>query len=150
VNELALVAAAVFVLEALLLIINYMVFSRYPEKRELALGGGILKRWGVTWLIFIKFVLFTTVFVVLLAIIPLLPIRHSYLVLGVLLGVVCFNVLHDYLEYRAEKAKSKKEKHIFKLGGTPKGSRIENYLRELPKVMDLSLLTRKSLALASY
>jgi amino acid transporter len=107
-TELTLIAVAFFALEVLLLVINYIVFSKYPKKKEIALGGDILERKGVAWFVIYKFGLFTVYFIVLMVITPFLPIRYSYLILGVLLGIVCFNVVHDYLEYRAEGEKSKK------------------------------------------
>ena len=108
-NDVILLVIIFCILYILLLIINYKAFTKYPSRlTELWLGHSILETKGPRFFIIIKSILFLVAFMILLALTLFIPTCYSYLFLGILLGVVCFNLIHDYATYkRAEKSEQK-------------------------------------------
>lgn len=90
------------ILYMLLMIINYKAYRSYSERlTEGALGGSILESKGPAWFITIKMIgVFVVVCSVFLPLTLFLSTRYSYLLWGVLLGSVFFNLIRDYLTYR--------------------------------------------------
>ena len=101
-TEHGMLFLALLILYILLMIINYRAFTKYPEKlTEGSLGGSLLESRGPAWFIVIKMIgAFVVICIVVVPLTMFLPTRYSYLVWGILLGGVFFNVIRDYVTYR--------------------------------------------------
>jgi magnesium-transporting ATPase (P-type) len=105
-TEHGIIFLAFLILYILLMIINYRAHTEYPERlTEGALGTSILDSKGPAWFVMVKMgMAFVIIRFVFIPFSMILPTRYSYLLWGILLGSVFFNLLHDYVIFK--KAKS--------------------------------------------
>ena len=108
-TELVIIALVFLTLYLLLLVLNYKAFTKYPDRlKEYGLGRSILESKGPLWFIIIKATIFLVFFLVFITLSLFFPSRYSYLLFGVLLGALWFNLFHDYIQYkRAEESEQK-------------------------------------------
>jgi uncharacterized BrkB/YihY/UPF0761 family membrane protein len=101
-TEHGIIFLAFLALYILLMIVNYMAYAKYPENlTEGALGGGLLESKGPAWFVLVKMsIALVIICFVFIPISMFLPTRYSYLLWGILLGSVSFNLFKDCLTYR--------------------------------------------------
>jgi len=101
-TEHGIIFLAFLVLYILLMIVNYRAHTKYSKiLTEGAFGGGILESEGPAWFVMIKMtVALAIICFVFIPLSMILPMRYSYLLWGILLGSVFFNLIKDCLTYR--------------------------------------------------
>lgn len=99
--ELGLLLAVFWILFLLLMLVNYRCFTKYPDRVvEAGFGAGILESRGLAWFLAIELVAALFLSLLLWPFSLFYPIRYSYLLLGVLLGLTTLNLWHDYRTYK--------------------------------------------------